>query len=148
MYIILKNNFAHYGILRSLISDNEDFKDLAKAYCFHHIILSPHFPQSNRLAECTVRTMKKILQGIKDPYLALLSFRTIPLLWCHLIPPELLCQTVKTDVQQTKDHYIPKWLHIKKLKKLHQKYREVQSKHYNRCHNVRILTYLSEDTAV
>ena len=151
----LKANFARYGIPGTLISDNgpqfssKEFKEFAKIYCFHHITSSPHFPQSNGLAEHTVRTMEKLLQGANDPYLALLSYRTTPLPWCHLTPSELLMgRQLKTDVPQTKDHYIPKWPHIKNLKELHQQYREVQSKHYNRRHRVRTLPSLPEDTAV
>ena len=53
---------------------------------------------------------------------------------------------LKTDVPQTKDHYIPKWHHIKNLKEVHQKYRDAQSKHYNRRQRVRTLPILPEDT--
>ena len=151
----LKANFAHYGIPGTLISDNgpqfssNEFKEFAKIYCFHHMTSSPHFPQSNGLAERTVCTMNKLLQGANDPYLALLSYRTTPLPWCNLTPSELLMgRQLKTDVPQTKDHYILKWPHIKNLKELYQQYREVQSKHYNRCHRVRTLPSLPEDIAV
>jgi len=96
-----------------------------------------------------VRTVKKLLHGASDPHLALLSYHTTPLPWCNLTPSELLMgRQLKTDVPQTKEHYIPKWSHIKNLKELHQKYRNVQSKHYNRRHRVRTLLPLPGDTAV
>jgi len=151
----LKTNFARYGIPATLISDNgpqfssKEFQDFAKTYSFCHITSSPRFPQSNGLAECMVRTVKKLLHGASDPHLALLSYRTTPLPWCNLTPSELLMgRQLKTDVPQTKEHYIPKWSHIKNLKELHQKYRNVQSKHHNRRHRDRTLPPLPGDTAV
>ena len=151
----LKAVFARHGIPMTLMSDNgpqfssKEFQDFATTYHFHHITSSPHFPQSNGLAERTVRTMKKLLQGSKDPFMALLSYRTTPMPWCLLSPAELLmgCQ-LKTDVPQTKDHYILKWPHIKNLKEVHQKYKDSQSKYYNRRHRVRTLPMLPDDTAV
>lgn len=119
---------------------------------YNHLLLPPHcphFPQSNGLAEHTVRTVKKLLQGSKDPFLALLSYRTTPLLWCNFSPAELLMgRQLKTDVPQTKDHYIPQWSHLTNLKDAHQKYKDAQSKHYNRRHRVRTLPTLPADTAV
>ena len=59
--------FARHGMLVTLMSDNgpqfssKEFKDFATTYCFQHITSSPHFPQSNGLAERTVRTVKKLL---------------------------------------------------------------------------------------
>lgn len=65
------------------------------------------------------------------------------------LPAELLMgRQLKTDVPQVKAHYVPKWPHIENLKEVHQKYRDSQSKHYNRCHRTRALPALPEDTAV
>ena len=151
----LKAMFARHGIPMILRSDNgpqfssKEFQDFAKTYSFQHVTSSPHFPQCNGLAERMVRTVKKLLQGSNDPFLALLSYRTTPLPWCYLSPAELLMgRQLKTDVPQTKDHYIPKWPHIKNLKEVHQKYRDAQSKHYNRRHRVRTLPVLPGETAV
>ena len=82
--------------------------------------------------------------------MALLSCHTTPLPWCHLSPAELLMgRQLKTNVPQIKDHYIPKWPHlINHLKEAHQKYRDAQSKHYNRRHRVRTSPILPDDTAV
>ena len=55
---------------------------------------------------------------------------------------------LKLDVPQTEDHYIPNWSHINNVKELHLKYKDAQSKHYNRRHRVRSLPSLPEDTAV
>ena len=151
----LKAMFAHHGIPTTLLSDNgpqfssKKFQDFTTAYCFQHVTSSPHFPQANGLVEHTVRTVKKLLQGSKDTFLALLSYRTTPLPWCHFSPAELLMgRQLKTDVPQIKDHYIPKWPHLNHLKEAHQKYRDAQNKHYNRRHRVRTLPTLPDDTAV
>ena len=151
----LKAMFSRHGIPMTLMSDNgpqfssKEFQDFSSTYHFNHITSSSHFPQSNGLAERTVRTVKKLLQGSKDPFLALLSYRTTSLPWCNLSPAELLMgRQLKSNVPQTKDHYIPNWSHIDNLKELHQKYKDSQSKHYNRRHRVRSLPSLPEDTAV
>ena len=66
--------FACYGIPATLLSDNgpqfstKEFQDFTTAYCFQHVSSSPHFPQANGLTERTVCTVKKLLQGSKDPF--------------------------------------------------------------------------------
>ena len=70
----LKAMFCRHGIPMTLMSDNgpqfgsKEFQDFSSAYHFSHITSSP---QSNVLAERAVRTVKKLLQGSKDPFLAL-----------------------------------------------------------------------------
>ena len=79
---------------------------------------------STTLAEHAVYMVKKPLQSSKDPFLALLSYRTTPLPWCNFSTTELLMgRQLKTDVPQTKDHYILQWPHLKNLKEDHQKYK-------------------------
>ena len=82
-----KSQFAHHGI-HKLIPDNgpqfssHEFNQFAQQYGFQHISSSPHFPQSNGLAERYVQTAKNFLKKAKqagtDPYLALLSYRNTP----------------------------------------------------------------------
>lgn len=97
-----------------------------------------------------VHNVKKLLQGSKDTFLALLSYCTTPLLWCQLSLTDILLmgQQLKTDIPQTKDRYVPNWPNTKSLKEVPQKCRDILSKHYNRCHRVRALAILPEDTAV
>ncbi|CAH1272870.1 Hypp4981 [Branchiostoma lanceolatum] len=71
-----------------VISDNgpqyasEEFARFAQAWSFTHTTSSPHYPQSNGLAERTVQTIKRLLYKTradnKDPYLALLEYRNTP----------------------------------------------------------------------
>ena len=92
----LKSLFSRYGIPEEVVSDNglqydsHEFAAFAKSYSFCHTTSSPHYPQSNGHAERAVQTIKKLLKGAEDPYLALLTYRSTPLPWCGLSPAELL----------------------------------------------------------
>ena len=71
----LKAIFFHHGIPVELRSDNgpqftsQEMKEFAERYCFTHTTSSPHYPQSNGLAERTVKTVKKLISNTDDPYL-------------------------------------------------------------------------------
>ena len=80
-----KSQFARHRIPDTLISDNGPqfsstaFKEFAEEYAFKHCTTSPHYPQSNGMAEKAVQTaknlIKKAIADNKDPYLALLEHR-------------------------------------------------------------------------
>ena len=61
----LKAIFSHHGILVEFRSDNgpqfasQEMKGFAERYCCTHTTSSPHYPQSNGLAERTVKTVKR-----------------------------------------------------------------------------------------
>lgn len=81
--------FARHGIPVTVISDNgpqfssQCFKNFAEMYGFEHVTSSPHYPQSNGLAEKGVQIVKRILkkaaENAEDPYLAILNYRASPL---------------------------------------------------------------------
>ena len=81
----LKNCFARHGIPYELFSDNgpcfasQEFAKFASDWDFQHKTSSPHFPQSNGMAECYVKQVKNIFIKSKDPYLGLLNYRGTPL---------------------------------------------------------------------
>ena len=72
----LKSIFARHGIPETLISDNgpqyssKEFAEFAKSYDFCHVTSSPHFPQSNGMAERMVQTIKRLLKEAVDPFKA------------------------------------------------------------------------------
>ena len=151
----LKPMFARYGIPATLISDNgpqfisAEMKEFAETYGFHHITTSPYYPQANVQAERTVKTVKNLLSNAKDPHMALLSYRTTPLIWCGLSPAELLMgQKIKTDVPQPQNIYIPTWTHTQNLKDLHMKYKSMQEKYYNNQHRATSLPSLPDNSPV
>ena len=66
----VKSIFSRHGVPSVFVSDNGPqysstaFEDFAKEWEFHHITLSPLYPQSNGLAEKTVKLVKRMLAKI------------------------------------------------------------------------------------
>ena len=151
----LKPIFSRYGIPEILVSDNgpqftsAEMNQFAETYGFRHVTSSPYYPQANGQAKCTVCTIKNLLQNVKDPYMALLSYHATPLQWCNLSPAELLQGSkIRTDVPQPKSSFIPRWTHTQQLKELHEKYKSSQSEYYNKRHRARSLPPLTDNTPV
>ncbi|KAK7106117.1 hypothetical protein V1264_017410 [Littorina saxatilis] len=114
----IKSVFAVHGIPDVVVSDNgpqfssNEFTSFAASYGFTHVTSSPKYPQSNGEAERAVQTVKLLLKKNKDPYLALLMYRSTPL-QNGLSPSQLLMgRKLKTLVPvlpntlkpQTPDH--------------------------------------------
>ena len=82
----LKAIFARHGIPMVCVSDNgpcyasAQFKDFAQSYGITHVTSSPRFAQANGAAERAIQTVKALLKKSADPYLALLDYRTTPVL--------------------------------------------------------------------
>ena len=100
----LKSMFLRHGIPALLVSDNgpqfisREMQEFAEQYSFTHNTSSPHYHQSNGMAERTVKTVKQLLRDTPDPYRTLLSYRSSPLPWCDKSPSELLIgRRVRTD---------------------------------------------------
>ena len=85
----LKPIFARFGIQEQVLSDNgpqfssQEFEECARQYDFNHTTSSPHYPQSNGMAEKYVQIVKRIFKKTKldcrDPLLGILEYRTTPL---------------------------------------------------------------------
>ena len=88
-------------------SSNE-FKTFAESYKFSYTTSSPYYPRGNGEAERAVRTLKTLWKDVKDPYLALLSYRATPLPWCNLSPVQLLMgRRIRTVVPEADEVLIP-----------------------------------------
>ena len=84
-----KQIFAEYGWPDTIVSDNgpcytsEIFKGLMKEYQVNHITSSPHYPQSNGLAEKYVQIVKNLFHKAKeegqDLHKCLMVYRYTPL---------------------------------------------------------------------
>ena len=68
-----------------MISDNgpqysaKAFEKFAREYGFEHQTSSTKYPQANGAAERAIKTVKQLLKKNKDPYLALVTYRNMPL---------------------------------------------------------------------
>ena len=73
------------GIPEIVVSNNgpqfaaATFSKFAQEWGFTHLTISPHYPQSNGEVERAVKTPKNLIIKAKDPYLAVLSYRSTPL---------------------------------------------------------------------
>ena len=80
--------FAEYRLPSTLITDNgpcytsKEFQMLMKSMSVNHITSSPHYPQSNGLAEKFVGIIKNLFQKANEegqsPYTALMVYRNTP----------------------------------------------------------------------
>ena len=96
---VLKGIFARHGIPNKLIADNmpfnsRQFHQFSKQWNFEVVTSSLTYPQSNRLTERSVQTIKKLLrkakEGGNDDKLALLELRNIPITGTQYSPAQLL----------------------------------------------------------
>ena len=97
-----KSIFSEYGWPDTLLSDNglcyvaETFANLMKEYAVNHITSSPHYPQSNRLAERFVQIAKNLLYKAKDEgtdiHKYLIIYRNTPLASTSRSPMQMLQQ--------------------------------------------------------
>ena len=116
---VLKSIFAHHGVPIKMVTDNgpqfvsHEMTQFSSSYRFNHVTSSPHYHQSNGLAEWIVKTVKRMLATSPDVNLALLGYRTMPFPWCGLSSAELLMgPVIRTDVPQDVSKYKPKWSYL------------------------------------
>ena len=94
--------FSDYGWPDTLVSDNgpcydaEMFTSLMKEYIVNHIASSPHYLQSNRLAEKFVQIVKNLFHKAKDEatniYKCLMIYCNTPLASMSKSPMQMLQQ--------------------------------------------------------
>ena len=94
--------FSEYSWLDTLVSDNgpcyvaEAFTNLMKGYTVNHITSSPHYPQSNGLAEKFVHIVKNLFYKVKeegtDMYRCLMIYHNTPIESTSKSPMQMLQQ--------------------------------------------------------
>ena len=131
----LKSVFSRLGVPEVIISNNgpqfasQAFTDFAKEYTFQHVTSSPHFAQSNGLAERTVKTIKRLLKDSKDPDMAILTYCSTPFPWCKLSPAELLMgRRLRGNMPLTTNQLIPDWKFIEEVKRQNELFKNKQKK--------------------
>ena len=85
----MQSIFSEYGWPDTLVTDNgpcytsEEFQILLQSMSVNHLTSSPHYPQSNGLAEKYVGIIKNLFYKAKEegqsPYTALMVYRNTPL---------------------------------------------------------------------
>ena len=85
----MQSIFSKYGWPNTLVTDNgpcytsKKFQTLMQSMSVHHLTSSPHYPQSNGLAEKYVGIIKNLFHKAKEegqsPYIALMVYRNTPL---------------------------------------------------------------------
>jgi transposase InsO family protein len=99
-----KSIFARHGVPETVISDNgpqfssQLYAEFSQSYQFQHITSSPYYPQSNGEAERGVGIVKQLLKKEKDPYLALMAYRSTPLQNGYSPAELLMSRKIRTDV--------------------------------------------------
>jgi transposase InsO family protein len=151
----LKAIFSRHGIPATMVSDNgpqyssQEFQRFSQEYNFTHTTSSPHYPQSNGLAERMVRTVKSILSKSSDPYSALLAYRSTPLPWCGYSPAELIMgRKLRSEIPQHPCTFIPEWSYLPEFQKKDRELKERQKKDYDHRHRVRPQETLLPDESV
>ena len=108
--------FSRHGIPEQFISDNgsqyhsKQFRKFMLSWGIKHITSSPRYPQSNGLAEVTVKNVKRLLKkcghSTPDFYKGLLAIRNTPLT-CGKSPAQLLTGRTLVDELPRKVQLIP-----------------------------------------
>ncbi len=91
---------------------SREFQKFACIWDFLHVTCSPHYPQSNGLAERALRSAKHLLEKCArdgtDVYAALLNLCNIPRDGLPSPAQRLLSRRTKTLIPMTKAMYVPK----------------------------------------
>ena len=144
-----KSIFARHGIPSEVMTDNgpqftsQYFTRFATQWGFTHTMSSPRYTQSNGEAERAVRTVKGFLQKEKDPYLALMAYKSTPLTNGYNLAQLSIGWQLRTTVPVTLSSLNPGWTDITKLKKDEQKKRQRLSWNFNKRHRAQHLTSLT-----
>lgn len=138
----MKAVFARHGVPEKLISDNgpqyssQEFKTFAASWDFEHVTSSPHYPQSNGLAERTVRTAKSILDKAHaqktDPYLSILEHQNTPVDGFKSPAQLLMSRRLRSVLPVTNHHLKPRVTSWRAVQATRKKKQATQKLYYNR----------------
>lgn len=152
-----KSIFARHGIPEVVVSDNgpqfsrvstSEFATFAREYGFQHITSSPHYPQSNGLAEAAVKIIKSSMNKTRDPYETLLSYRTTPLKNGYSPAELLMGRRLRSKLPIPNRLLRPTAPNLEQLAKFETSYRLKQRSAYDKHHGVRHLPDIVDGTDV
>ncbi|KAK3713977.1 hypothetical protein QZH41_005646 [Actinostola sp. cb2023] len=150
----LKSIFSRHGIPERVISDNgpqyssADFANFAREYGFEHVTSSPRYPQANGEAERAVATVKSILEKSKDPYLAMLVYRTTPLQHGYSPAELLMARKLRTTLPTTREMMKPSVPDLTTFKCTDEEIKERQTRDFNKHRGAHELPPLMEGEKV
>lgn len=149
----LKSQFSRYGLPDVLISDNgpqfssHEFKNFLADYGIEHSTSSPYYAQANGQAERTVQTVKHLLSKAKDPYKALMDYRSSPLdigkSPAQLFLNRRLKTTLPTAAELLKPEVVGDDIHVQ-LRKRH----EIQKHYYDKRAGSELPVLKEKDTVM
>ena len=137
--IRIKTHMAPHRIPEELVTDNnpfnsKDFESFAKEYGFKFSPCSPHYHQSNGLAERSVRTVKSMLKKANkernDPYIASMEYRNTPVLGQYSPNKLLMSRLTRTKIPVSPDVLKPKV--VSNTEALLKKREQDQERYYNK----------------
>lgn len=152
-----KSIFARHGIPEVVVTDNgpqfsktsnSEFAKFARQYNFKHVTSSPHYPQSNGLAEAAVKIIKGSLKKSGDPYGTLLAYRTSPLRSGYTPSELLMGRRLRTTLPVASDNLRPHTPDDQQLSLFEIDQRRKQKQNFYRRHGVRDLPRLDDATDV
>jgi transposase InsO family protein len=145
----MKSIFARHGIPVTVLSDNgpqysaAEFTMFSKQYGFNHSTSSPGHASGNGAAERAVRTIKELLKGSGDPYLALLNYRTTPLANGYSPAELLMSRKLRTKLPSTTAQLQAKAPDRDRFNTYELSQRHKQKKNFDRAHVAKPLSPLS-----
>lgn len=145
----LKSIFARHGVPQIFFNENgaqyssQELKDCAATHGFTHNTSSPRFAQSNGEAERHVQTVKNLLKKAKDPYLALLAYRAIPLANGYSPAQLLMGRRLHTPLPQHLSLLTPELPDSAVVAAKERERREKDTGSFNNRHHVRDLSHLT-----
>ena len=137
----IKVFFARHGIPETVMSDNgphysaNEFTRFSKEWGFNHVTSSTTYPQSNGLAERTVRTVKSTLEKARrdkqDPNLAFLEHRNTPI--DDIGSPAQMCvgRRLRSRMPSTTDQLCPMILDPQTVRRKLERKQSNQKKYYD-----------------
>ena len=150
----LKSIFSRHGIPETVMSDNGPqysaaiFGAFAIQYGFTHTTSSPRYPQANGAAERAVRTVKELLVKNKDPYLAMLAYRSTPLENGYSPTELLMGRRIHTTIPVITKQLIPKLPKKSLLRQKEENMRQRQKQNFDYRHNATVLKPFKQGESV
>ncbi|CAC5362482.1 unnamed protein product [Mytilus coruscus] len=138
----MKSVFARHGIPSKVRSDSgsqyvsDEFRQFAESWGFTHTVSSPHYQQSNGLAERFVQSVKKMLskskQDGKDPFIAMLKYRNTPLENLDSPAQLLMNRRLRTTIPTIKNRLKPKCGNLKNTQRKMKQQKMNQKQYYDK----------------